>query len=151
MSEYVEIKVSYTDRQILADAIAKVCAEMGVALEVHDTPKKLVGWKGRQRSQTAEFIVRQNQLNTSSNDMGWGLREDGTYGVHVSAYDQSERMIARQLADAVDVEYTTAEIKRQIAANPDVFYGAQVHVEDVATGGVNIVIKGVEVKAGGGW
>lgn len=89
MSEYIEAQTSITNRAILVDAL---CA-MGFprdGIEVHDSPKPLVGYLGDSRQQLAHVIVRRRCVGSSSNDIGFVRGEDGKFSAIISKYDRED-------------------------------------------------------------
>ena len=93
MSAYRLIKSQVSD----GEAIVAALVDMGIpreAIEIHETPQSLHGYRGDRRAQKAHIIVRRKYINKhfssgASNDLGFERKADGKYVVHVSDYDQS--------------------------------------------------------------
>jgi len=58
-------------------------------LEVYDIPKNLHGFQGDTRPDKANVIIRREHVGSASNDIGFILREDGSYEAIISDYDSS--------------------------------------------------------------
>jgi hypothetical protein len=87
MSEFVECETKIKDRKALIEALI----EMGWRkdqIEVHDTPQHLYGYQGDKRSQTAHVIIRKQHVGSSSNDIGFLRKSDGTFEAIISEYDR---------------------------------------------------------------
>jgi hypothetical protein len=59
-------------------------------IEVHDIPKHLFGYKGDQREETANVIIRRKHIGSSSNDLGFIKGEDGNYTAIISEFDSKK-------------------------------------------------------------
>jgi len=87
MSHYLEIKTKITNRASLVKALCK-CGFKENQIELHDTPTNLYGYTGDKRNQTANVIIRRQDVGSSSNDLGFVQKEDGTYEAIISEFDQ---------------------------------------------------------------
>ncbi len=56
-------------------------------VEVNDKPQNLYGYHGDKRADTAEIIIRRKHIGSASNDIGFKLQPNGTYGAIISDYD----------------------------------------------------------------
>jgi hypothetical protein len=91
MSKYKAIQTEIKDADLLAKVLQQVGAARGFEVENHlGDPQHLIGFLGKQRPETAEFIVRRNYLAGASNDLGLARQEDGTWKWIVSEYDQRQ-------------------------------------------------------------
>ena len=63
--------------------------KLGYKPEVHETPTQLFGFSGDRRRQVANIILPKRQVGAASNDIGFLRQSDGTYLVHVSAFDKN--------------------------------------------------------------
>jgi len=90
MSKYVEYDLkSITNLELLLAALADLGWDSG-KVEVHDTPVALYGYHGDRRPETANVVIRRNNTGiSSSNDIGFVKRPDGTYAPIISEYDSS--------------------------------------------------------------
>jgi hypothetical protein len=87
MSEYVEIDTVLTDPDHLVAALG----DLGFArehIEVHPHAVSLAGYRGDERAQRAEIVIRRQHVGSSSNDLGFARQADGTYRAIISEYDQ---------------------------------------------------------------
>lgn len=93
MSKYSTNRTLFKDKACLVESLI----EMGfdaTEIEVHTSPKNLYGYYGDMREDTAEVIIRRHAVNRllsggASNDVGFKLQVDGTYGGIISQYDSS--------------------------------------------------------------
>ncbi len=85
MSHFTRLKTRITDKAALVKALADVGYKL---VEVHDTPQHLYGYRGDQRAQTAEVIVRRKYVGRASNDLGFRRTDDGNFEAIISAYDR---------------------------------------------------------------
>jgi hypothetical protein len=56
-------------------------------VEVNKIATNLVGYHGDKRKDTAEIIIRRKHVGNASNDIGFKLGANGTYGAIISDYD----------------------------------------------------------------
>lgn len=85
MSHFTVLNTRLTDREALVEALG----DLGFRkVEVNDTPKKLKGWLGDNRIQTAEVIIRKKHVGFASNDIGFKMKPDGTYQALISDFDR---------------------------------------------------------------
>lgn len=84
-------------------------------VEVSDTATNLFGYQGDQRADTAEVILRRKHVGGSSNDIGFKLQEDGTFGAIISQYDSS-RYNSGWL-DKLAQKYAYLKVKKDLDAN----------------------------------
>jgi hypothetical protein len=69
--------------------VAAALRDLGFAgVEVHETPRPLVGWQGERRAQRAEVIVRREHVGESSNDIGFARGPEGTLVAVISEFDR---------------------------------------------------------------
>jgi hypothetical protein len=61
---------------------------MGYRVEVHPEGAALVGYHGDERPEKANIILRRQQLDSASNDIGFARLVDGRYVARLSEYDQ---------------------------------------------------------------
>jgi len=87
ISEYhsveCQFKVQYESHLIAA------LEKLGYKPQIHETARSLEGYRGDSRVQKAHIIIPRAQVGGASNDIGFLRKDDGTYTLHVSAYDQS--------------------------------------------------------------
>lgn len=70
----------------LLEALKKI----GYKPRVYDNATALFGYQGDTRSQKAHIVIPRGQVGTASNDIGFFRETDGTYTVHVSAFDKKK-------------------------------------------------------------
>ena len=88
MSHYTKVKTRLTNKESLLKALE----DMGFVKEqvkVSDVAMRLEGYNGDLRQDTAEIILPRKHVGGASNDIGFKLQEDGTYGAIISEYDQN--------------------------------------------------------------
>jgi len=83
MSAFRNYETQFRDQQCLVDALK----ELGYAPEVHEKPVHLFGYHGDKREQTAEVVIRRNQVGSASNDVGYKRNDDGSFSAIISDYD----------------------------------------------------------------
>lgn len=96
MSHYLDFKTVMTD----PDALKRALTHMGTpihpgglpesAIEVHGKPKHLYGYHGDKRSQTADIIVRRENVQNAANDIGFVKNSEGTYDAIISEFDRNK-------------------------------------------------------------
>ena len=62
--------------------------EMGYQYEEHSTAKPLYGYRGDQRAQKANIIIRRKDVGSSANDIGF-LKKGNKYEMIISEFDRS--------------------------------------------------------------
>lgn len=58
-------------------------------IRISNTPQQLQGYQGDMREQTAEIILPRAFVGGASNDIGFKLQEDGSWGALISDYDRN--------------------------------------------------------------
>lgn len=86
MSHFTTVATQITDEPSLVKALGDLGFKQ---VEIHETAENLYGYRGDQRSQTAEIIIRRNYIGTASNDVGFKRQPDGTFQAIISQYDRS--------------------------------------------------------------
>lgn len=93
MSAYIEVVTLVRDEATLIDALC--CMENARGrmftrdqIEVHPKGAKLYGYQGDVRAETAQIIIRRENVGGASNDIGFERGADGTFCMHVSEYDR---------------------------------------------------------------
>lgn len=84
MSKYLEMRTTLTDERYLVEALR----ELGYDPEVCREGRPLVGYKGDERAERAQIIVRRRQLDSASNDIGFARDGSGVYQAIISEYDR---------------------------------------------------------------
>ena len=87
MSHFTTLQTQITDIKALRAALA----DLGFKeIEVHDKAQPLHGYRGDEREQTAEVIVRRQHVGRLSNDLGFKRNAGGTFDALISAYDRGK-------------------------------------------------------------
>jgi hypothetical protein len=89
MSEYLVCDTEMDD----LDVILETLEELGFPsskVVVHATPVNLEGYRGDQRQQQANIVIKRQQVGAASNDIGFEKQNDGSYKAWVSSYDKSK-------------------------------------------------------------
>lgn len=85
MSHFTSIQTQIKD----ADSLVKALADVGFQqVEMHSTAQPLYGYEGDRRADTAEVIIRRQQIGRLSNDIGFKRQSDGTFQAIISDYDR---------------------------------------------------------------
>ena len=87
MSKFIIGKVVIKSREALVAALKRQGFD---TVEVHEEPQHLFGFRGDQRPQKANVIVRHQTFNNISNDFGFA-EIDGTWEAIISNYDSNPR------------------------------------------------------------
>lgn len=87
MSEYADIKTQFKSLPALLAALQETGGWTREQIETHDTPQHLFGYMDDQREQTANVIIRRQNVGAASNDIGFSRGADGSYSAVISAYD----------------------------------------------------------------
>jgi hypothetical protein len=85
MSAYLTLLTPMTDQECVLAALVDVGFDAS-KIQVHATPVNLVGYRGDQRSQTANIVIRRQHIGSASNDVGFLASPTG-YQAFVSGYD----------------------------------------------------------------
>ncbi|WP_049572689.1 DUF1257 domain-containing protein [Streptomyces sp. SBT349] len=86
MSHFTRVRTVLRDPGLLAAALATAGFE---AVETHETPQTLYGYRGDARPERAEIIVRRRHVGRASNDIGFRRSADGTFEAIISEYDRA--------------------------------------------------------------
>jgi hypothetical protein len=132
MSHFTVLKTRIMDR----DALVRALGELGFPeVEVHDTPKRLFGFEGLPRLETAEVIVRRKHIGRASNDLGFKKDRDGTYQAIISSFDRAK--YGRAWLDRLSQRYAYHAAREKLAAQ-----GFSLVEEDVRPNGeVHLVLR----------
>ena len=83
MSEFVVVDTCINDVNALCAALADLDI-VESQIEIHDTPVKLEGYAGA-KERKANIVIRRDHLH-SGYDVGFELKEDGTYRIWMGDY-----------------------------------------------------------------
>ena len=113
ISHYTAVRTQIKNRDCLVKALNDLGFEGKV--ELHDGEgANLYGYMGDKRTQTANVILRRKHVGGSSNDIGWKLREDGTYEAIISEYDSGK--YNKAWCEKLMQRYSLHTIKKQARA-----------------------------------
>lgn len=84
MSKYLALTTNITDERFLIEALQ----EMGYTPEACREGAPLFGYRGDERPERAQVIIRRAQLDSASNDIGFARDERGVFRAIVSEYDR---------------------------------------------------------------
>jgi hypothetical protein len=87
MSMYATVATEIRDKDALVEALKAL--QPGWKVEVYAKAMPLYGYRGDQRIQVAEVIVRRASVGSVSNDIGFKLQADGTYAAIISDFDRN--------------------------------------------------------------
>src|SRR6202035_1555881 len=88
MSKYGLLETQIADQKYLIAALG----EMGYRVEVHPQGAALVGYEGHERQEKANIIIRRQQLDSASNDIGFTRASHGRYAAPVSEHHPRIRL-----------------------------------------------------------
>ncbi|MGP3971712.1 DUF1257 domain-containing protein [Streptomyces sp. 6N223] len=88
MSHFTRVRTELRDPELLAAALAAV-GFPATAVETHDAPQTLYGYRGDARPERAEVIIRRRHIGQASNDIGFRRRDDGRFEAIISDYDRN--------------------------------------------------------------
>lgn len=84
MSHYTRAKTRFTDSEVLLRALAA----MGFPeAENHDQVVPLYGYRGDQRTDRANIVIRRVHIGAASNDIGFIRSKSGEFTAIISAFD----------------------------------------------------------------
>jgi len=87
MSHYTKVRTTIKSETALLQALA----DLGFGptkIKQSKEAQQLEGFQGDLREQTAEIIIPRRHVQSSANDIGFKLQEDGTYEAIISDYDK---------------------------------------------------------------
>jgi Protein of unknown function (DUF1257) len=85
MSAYLTLLTPMTDQECLLAALVDLGFDR-TKVEVHAAAVQLIGYAGDRRSQTANIVIRRQQIGAASNDVGFLATATG-YQALMSGYD----------------------------------------------------------------
>jgi hypothetical protein len=84
MSHFTRLRTALRDPKLLARALG----ELGFAqVEVHDTAQPLHGYWGQTGAERAEVVIRRQDAQAASADIGFALQRDGCYAIVLDSMD----------------------------------------------------------------
>jgi len=88
MSHYNKLKTKLTNKCSLIKALIKKGYKEH-QIEDHEIATELYGYQGDKRKEKANIIIRRKDVGSSSNDIGFVAKADGSYEAIISDYDKS--------------------------------------------------------------
>ncbi len=85
MSHFVSVTTKIKDKESLIKALEAL--KTNWVIEDNKEPVHLYGYKGDKREQVANIVIRRQYVGSASNDVGFLLKEDGTYEAIISEFD----------------------------------------------------------------
>ena len=115
MSAYKKISCVVKDGELLQ----AILGEMGIKFEVGDS-LPLYGYRGDERQERADIVVRRGWIGQWANDIGWKQQPDGAYSLIISEYDGERAAVKgtrqHRLTHDVMQEYSRRELLRRYEA-----------------------------------
>lgn len=87
MSHYNKLVTKLKNRNSLVKALQR-CGFRKDQIEVHNEAQHLYGYRGDQRPEKANVIIRRKHVGGAANDIGFEQQADGTYKAIISDYDR---------------------------------------------------------------
>jgi hypothetical protein len=84
MSKYEELRTVLSDERYLLEALN----DFGYCAEISPDGLSLYGYLGDERPEKANIVIRRQQLNSASNDIGFARDANGVYRALISEYDR---------------------------------------------------------------
>lgn len=132
---YCEIKTEFKDELALIDALMDTGNWKESQIQVHQTPKQLMGYRGDIRNEVANIIIPKVNVGSMSNDIGFVKDESGKYRAIISEFDK--RKYSQQWLNKLKQNYAFHCVKRQCERS-----GKRVIREFLPDGKQRIKIKG---------
>lgn len=111
MSRYVTVKTTFKNKKALVASLMETGNWTQEQIEINDNSKSLFGFQGDKRSQVAQIIIRRKYIGRSSNDIGFAIGEDGSYGAVISEYDS--HIYGRKWISRLKSNYACYQIKQE--------------------------------------
>jgi hypothetical protein len=103
VSEYLKKRTVYSNRATLRAALTATGLPFEEIPEGH-SERHLVGYMGKQRPETATFIIRRQNISPGANDLGWHWNpHTETFEEIISLFDSNHS--GAQIATRVNQEY----------------------------------------------
>jgi len=117
MSEFIKaqtcIKAQHLD--CLVKALVDVCPQWLGRVEVHDKPVHLFGYHNDQRADVANVVIRRHHIGSSSNDIGFLAKADGTVEAIISKYDRGSKGFGDEWTASLTQHYAYRVAEKQAA------------------------------------
>jgi len=115
MSKYLKIAIQFKDEAAFQEALRDVCKARGIQFEQGDA-LHLYGYRGDQRDETAEYVIRRQHVESSANDLGFARQADGSLGVVISEFDSGPGRAGAQIMSQVRQRYARLQVEKQARA-----------------------------------
>lgn len=96
---------------MLAEALR---LESDFKAKVSEKPRRLEGYEGDKRTQTAEVIVPRSQVGHASNDIGFKRDSEGNFRAVVSEFDRGK--YNQEWLERVEKRYTEVKVMNELRA-----------------------------------
>ncbi len=90
MSLYCQVQTQFKNESALVEALMETGKWTKGQIDIYQTASHLFGYKGDQRPEVANVIIKRQFMSGASNDIGFIKNEDGTYSAIVSQYDKKK-------------------------------------------------------------
>ncbi len=111
MSRYVTVLTVFKDKEVLISALCETGEWSLDQIEVHNPPKFLYGYRGNERQEKANIIIRRKHIGKASNDIGFIIDDNGNYQQVISEYDL--RKLGKQWVGNLKANYVFHKIKTE--------------------------------------
>lgn len=109
---------------------------MGYNPKIHEKAAQLHGYQGDARSQQAHIVIPRSQISNASNDIGFERESDGTYTIHVSAFDKKNW--DKKFPEIIK-HYTTDVVHKIVESGPYQWENQTVDANGVTT--IRLTVK----------
>lgn len=135
MSRYCTVRTEFKDGAALVSALIETGSWTAEQIEIHHDPQHLFGYRGKRRTEKAHIIIRRQHVGTSSNDLGFVKKEDGTYEAIISEYDA--RKYGKLWMGQLTGNYAYHKVRREQESR-----GRNVSRERLTNGRQRVVVTG---------
>jgi hypothetical protein len=108
MSKYKVIKTTFTDVDLLLEAIEAVGVPCEVAPPGELLP--LYGYRGDRRPERANVVIRRRNISVGANDVGFAVQPDGSIGTIISEFDSHSR--GQRMVNSITQQYAVLNVTR---------------------------------------
>ena len=139
MSHFTTITTEFKDRECLIQALYEIKNPKTQApfrnVHSYDSAIHLKGYQGDTRSQTAEIVIKKENISRASNDIGFKRNAQGVYEAIISEFDRAIGFNTRWLNQLQQI-YSEKVIYKKAAQ-----LGATVEKKVLSNGKIQFQIK----------
>lgn len=88
MSLYCSVQTQFKNESAIVAALVETGKWTKEQISIHQTASHLFGYKGDQRQEVANIIIRREFVPGASNDIGFVRNADGTFTAIISQFDK---------------------------------------------------------------